>query len=149
MPSRRAGTVALASASLLLAGLAALACSAPTSSSSSAIEACTPGEDCPEREERKPRKNKKGPDDLPILSDEPAPDPSPAPTTPATPRTDDAGTPLELGTSCKKLKACCDAFVKNGVFSDFCFEALNTGKESVCYTKHQSYITDPENMWCE
>lgn len=76
----------------------------------------------------------------------PAPDLEPAPKTepnPSTPKAD-AGAPPALGPSCQKLKVCCEAFVANDIFSDFCFSALKTGLEDICYLKHKSYADDPE-----
>jgi hypothetical protein len=36
-----------------------------------------------------------------------------------------------------------------GAVTDFCLEALNTGVESTCEDKYQSYQTDPDGTtWC-
>jgi hypothetical protein len=50
----------------------------------------------------------------------------------------------DVGPQCTRLKACCDYFVANGIFADFCLDAYKSNDETTCSDKYQVYANDPE-----
>jgi hypothetical protein len=133
-------------AALIVSSLAIWACTVPTTSKAE-LKVCKAGEDgCPA--ERPRNTNPKNPTTPGPGTETPVEAPGRTETDAGGDAGSDSAALPPFGPMCLKLKVCCEAFVENGVFSDFCYESLETRKESICYTKHQAYVTDPENQFC-
>jgi hypothetical protein len=130
--------------------LGAVACSAPPSNKTE-LKVCTPGESgCPEERDTSKLKRGAGSSQGPTTSPDPAPAAGPAPAPVGGGGTPDSGAdpvnPKALGKACSALQTCCEAMAATGWVADFCYEALNTRVESVCHSKYQEYVNDPEGL---